>query len=360
MRPLAAILVVLLAPAASWANGFGPHPAKPTSGFGHVDRSGLTEHVVRGFFQGVLSGGLIGFALGGSDETRRIRVGTGMVLGAAAGTALPLLLNKDRTEEVRSGDVAFINVAQNWVLANGFLIPLAFQINAKEARLEDVFDDDADHVTIDELRLDAGLAAALSLGAGVAAAAASSALNFSPGQADAIGSAGLWGAFTGAMLVVMAAPDDPASGWGALGIASALTLGNLGALSAWYVRDDLDIDRRRVRWIDIGGLVGAGVGVALGYFLNPDFDNNAVIGGSVLAGGLAGAVGGYLLTDWMNGFHKGAPPPMAARRTGAGPALLRFDGREWDVGLPLPRPSPTAVERRRTPRTVLSLVDGRF
>jgi hypothetical protein len=100
----------------------------PTSGGGHLDRSGINEHAFRGFFQGAVSGMFLGYAVTSSteDSSIAIRVVTGGIIGGGLGIGLPLWLNAGK--EVRSGDVVWINAAQNWGFVNGFAIPLLFQL----------------------------------------------------------------------------------------------------------------------------------------------------------------------------------------------------------------------------------------
>jgi hypothetical protein len=322
--------------------GLGARPAIPTSGFGYVDRSGMNEHVVRGAFEGLLTGGSIGYALssGGQDASR---VGTGALLGAAAGIVLPLAFNRDN-KEVRSGDVVFINAAQNWGFAHGLLLPVLFQLS------------DSSSLSRDEWRLDFGLAAGLSLAAGAWAASASSALSFTPGQASAIGSSGIWGGLAGWLVILTASPSDRGRHWDQAAIATGLGLGDVAMLTTWANRSSFDVDRSRVALMNIGGGAGLLVGLAAAYFIDPSLDNDRVITASLLVGGGVGVASGFYLSDGWDEYKKAVPPSSAT-----GLSLLELQQGRWSVGVPMPRPAPaTGFRGEARVRALLSLADGRF
>ncbi len=347
---LLTVSLAAIAPGHAQADGVGPQSPKLTSGFGYVDRSGLNEHVTRGVIEGVVTGAFIGYAVSSdTDERTTSRVLTGAILGAAAGVVLPLALNRDN-KEVRTGDVIFLNVAQNWGLAHGFVVPLLFQLSGGGSGL--------DGVTSSELRVDLGLSAALSLTAGALASMGSveADLNFTPGQASSIGSAGLWGGLAGLLLTRIAGPAEASVGWTQAALGSMLALGDAAMLTTWLNRDRFDIDRGRVLLINIGGAAGAMVGLAAAYFLDPGLDNHRVVAGSLLVGAGLGLGTGYYLSYGSDEFKKSAPP-MA----GNGLSLVQYHNGHWGGGVPMP--TLTVVPNRSGGRGVqpaLSLADGRF
>lgn len=329
------------------ADGFGPHPAPPTSGYGYVDRSGMNEHVVRGAYEGIATGAMIGFALTSANTANaEARIVSGAVLGGVAGIVLPLALNRGG-KEVRSGDVVFLNMAENWGMAHGFFIPFLFQLSGARS-----FD-----ISHDQLRLDFGLAAALSLGAGALAARASSDLNFTPGQSEMLGAAGLWGAASGVLLVVTLAPDAPGVGWAQAAIATGLVLADAAILTAWANRDSINVDRSRGILVHIGGILGVAVGIAGAYFINPSLDNYRIVTGSALVGALVGVGGGYYLSSGFDDFKQGVPPSNG----GGGLSLFQLRNGRWTGGLPAPLPMAVSdASGAMRVRPMLSLANGRF
>ncbi len=146
------------------------------------------------------------------------------------------------------------------------------------------------------------------LGGAVGITAATLAAHFgkiSAGDAAIVNSGGLWGTAAAALLApaVIAHPDASASGWFILGgTAIGLTAGILSASS-------LERTRTEVAIVDLGGLVGTGLGFALGYAVgsNSTADNGVTQGSRFALGGMAlGLVsGGFVGRSW--GKRRAAP-----------------------------------------------------
>jgi hypothetical protein len=343
---VAAIILALgCAPAAAIAGGFGPHPAQPTSGAGWVDRSGFTESVYRTTIEGALVGGLVGLALiDPTDSSTAVRVGLGTLLGGVSGLAIPLLFNQG---EVRTGDVVFVSVGQGWGLAHGFLVPLAFQMNQC---LGGAFCDL--NIGSSALRLDAALAAGLSLAGGLGASMLAPTLNFTPGQADAIGWMSILGGAAGLLLVnAFAPPNTPPE----VVIAAILGSADLGLLAGWYFRDFFDMDRSRVGLMGLGAILGTGFGYGLAWFLNPRVPSLLPLSLSMLGGGLLGLAVAYYASSGLDGYKRSAPG--FGGETGA---LASFDGRRWALGAPAPRPVIGLVRGETSIGVGVDLLGGTF
>lgn len=354
----AMVLGTVVANAGSaFADGLAPPPPPPpppqqlpTSGFGYVDRSGMHEHVLRGAFEGLLVGSSVGYAISSGDGSSR--VGTGAVLGLAAGIVLPLALNRGG-KEVRSGDVVFINVAQDVGFAHGWFLPMLVQ-----------YSDGTTTLSRDERRLDLGLAAGISLAAGAVAAATSSQVDLTPGQASALGSAAFWGGAAGALLIGTLAPSGGGRHWDQAAIVAGVGLADAALLTVWASRSSFDLDRSRVDLMNLGGVAGLLVGVAAAYFIDPNLKNHRVVTASLLAGAGVGIASGFYLSDGWDEFKKSAPAPGTS-----GLSLLELQRGRWSVGVPLPRPMPMPMPMTMTMtgprgdsrlRPLFSIADGRF
>ncbi len=139
------------------------------------------------------------------------------------------------------------------------------------------------------------------LGGAVGISAATLAAHFgkvSAGDAALVNSGGLWGTGAAALLAqaVLDRPDASASGWFILG-GTAVGLG-AGILSARF----LERSRTEVAIVDLGGLVGTGLGFALGYAVgyNSGEDRGVTQGARFALGGMAlGLVsGGFVSRRW--------------------------------------------------------------
>ena len=327
----------------------GAPPAHPTSGAGYLDRSGIGEHAFHGFFEGAITGGFLGYALTTrNDSVSASRVAAGSLIGAGVGVALPLWFNADK--EVRSGDIVWINAAQNWGLITGFFVPLTFQLGHYSSTPKD-----SGGFSSDDLRLDFGLSAVVSLAAGGLASYTASDLNFSPGQADMIASGVVWGGLGTGMLLWGLAPNTWSNGSGRLFSAGVALGSTAGAVATWALRDALDVDRGRVVAVDFGAEIGIGAGFLTAWFLDPHFNNHHVVLGSLVGGLAAGGIAGWIVSRSMDDFKKSAPSePLVAT------AMVNYNAGHWSPGVPLPRPVVVQGKTGVGVATGVSLLDGRF
>jgi hypothetical protein len=172
-------------------------------------------------------------------------------------------------------------------------------------------------------------------------------LNISPGDAALVNTGALWATGAGALMAqaIFRSPSSSTYGWFIFG---GTTLGVLGgSLLAWK----LELSRGRVAYIDLGGLVGTGMGFALGYVIgvNSGGEDNAQVGSRYALGGMAlGLLAGALFTR----KYKGDLPPVEA--------LLRHDHGRWMVGIPQLTVDQAVTPEGRAPRLTLTLVQGKF
>jgi len=341
MRERALLLAMALLPVGALAStGFDPQAAKTTSGGGWVDRSGYSELIYHSILEGGFVGGEVGWALTDfNDPASSTRIALGVAIGSAVGLAIPLLT---ATGEVRTGDVVFMGVAHTLGMANGFLIPLTVQLGQCTAALGGGNCPLFASSLQTSIRIDFGVSAALSLGAGAATLLVNQQMNLSPGQAEAIGAAALWGAAFG-FLAGFGVPDaflnQPA-------LITGLIVGgaDAGALTAFLLRDFFEMDRSRIWFMDTGVALGIGAGWALGFFINPNFNVTAVsIGGIV--GGAAGWAVAYLATAQLDGYKLNAPANQ--------PAAARLDA-------PSLRPFASLARGERASGIQVDLIQGRF
>lgn len=172
-------------------------------------------------------------------------------------------------------------------------------------------------------------------------------LDISAGDAALVNSGGLWGTGGGALMAqaIFRNPSSSQFGWFVLG---GTTLGVLtGSLLAWK----LELSRGRVAFIDLGGLVGTGMGFALGYVIgvNSGGEDNIQVGARYGLGGMAlGLLAGALFTR----KYKGDLPPVEA--------LLRHDHGRWAVGIPQLAIDQAVTPEGRAPRLTLTLAKGTF
>ncbi|HYV48441.1 MAG TPA: hypothetical protein VFA20_26460 [Myxococcaceae bacterium] len=321
------------------STGFAPQAARATSGGGWVDRSGYPELIYHSVSEGTAVGVEIGFALADfNDPATANRVVLGGALGAAAGLAIPLLTAG--SGEVRTGDVVFMGVAHTLGMFNGFFIPFTVQLAQCSASIGSGCFLDPNLVSS---RIDFGVSAALSLGAGAATMLVNRQLNLSPGQAEAIGAGAFWGAAVG-FLVAFAVPDaianQPALLTG-LGIGGA----DGGALAAFLLRDFFDMDRSRIWFIDTGVVVGIGAGLALAFFISPGVFNSTAVSIAGIAGGAAGWAVAYFATGGLDGFKQGAPSDR--------PAAAALDA-------PTIHPLVSLARGERASGIQIDLIQGRF
>ena len=337
------LLLALALGLGSWSDRASAQPAtleRPTSGAGWVDRSGFGELISQSIVEGTAAGTLAGVALlDPADPATAVRVVLGGTIGAAAGLAFPLLLSQGEGREVRTGDVVFMGAAHGLGMANGFFFPLAIQLVGCEQGTSALCSFGS--ATFDQIRLDAALGATLSLGAGAATLLVSRQMSFTPGQAEALGSASLWGAMAGFLLAHAASPSYASA---SLYIGASLAGADAGFAAAFFLRNLFDVDRARIHLLDVGVFLGAGLGVAVAYFISPTFANATGVSLSVLAGSAAGWVVAYFATGELDGFKRGLPPEKATA----------------SLGTPAVRPLASLVRGQPAVGIQVDLLQGRF
>ncbi|HVE84577.1 MAG TPA: hypothetical protein VND93_17090 [Myxococcales bacterium] len=316
-----------------------PTVIRPTSGGGYVDRSGFGELIYRSIFEGYLVGSLVGFSLvdANQDPASIARIQLGGVIGAAVGLAVPLLLTHG---EVRTGDVGLMGAAQGLGLANGVLIPMIIQLAPCGGLQTPVSGSCTFFNGLDQPRIDSAIGAGLSLAAGTATILIAQQLSLTPGQAETLGSAAIWGALVGFTLADAFTATDLS--WS---LTMGITLGaaDAGAVAAYLLRGFFDMDRSRIFFIDTGVAVGSAVGLALAVFIAPS--NTTATGRdiAILAGAAAGWAVGYYATMGLDGFKNNAPPEKTA-----------------SLGLPTLRPFASLARGERSSGIQIDLVQGRF
>jgi hypothetical protein len=341
---MALLLVAGLLPAAALAQVGGAPPmapvARPTSGGGWVDRSGYSELVYHSITEGTFVGIEVGFALTDfNDPASASRVTLGGLIGGAVGLAVPLLTARG---EVRTGDVVFMGVAHTLGMANGFLIPFTVQL-AQCTNSGGIGCSLVDSLGTAS-RIDFGISAALSLGAGAATMLINQQLNLTPGQAEAMGAAALWGAAVG-LLVSIGVPNAIAN-QPALFTGLAIGMADAGAVAAFLYRDFFDMDRSRIWFMNVGVGVGITAGWALAFFISPGTFNNTAVAIAGIAGGAAGWAVAYFATGQLDGFKQGAP-------AAAGPTALRLE-------TPSIHPLASLARGERASGIQVDLIQGRF
>lgn len=339
MHGKALLLGLSLSLVARASTGFAPQEARPTSGGGWVDRSGYSELVYHSISEGTFVGLEVGFALADPNDLGAAnRIALGGLIGSAVGLAVPLLT---ASGEVRTGDVVFMGVAHTLGMANGFLVPFTVQVAQCTASSGSSCPLISSIATT--TRIDFGVSAALSLGAGAATLLVNRQLNLSPGQADAIGAAALWGAAFG-FLVGLGVPDAFAN---QPALITGLLIGgaDAGALAGFLLRDFFDMDRSRIWFMDTGVGVGVLAGWALAFFISPASFNGTAVSVAGIAGGIAGWAVAYFATAQLDGFRQNAPADR--------PAAARLEG-------PSLRPFASLARGERASGLQLDLIQGRF
>lgn len=311
---LACFIAMIACPIPGWADDVDTSPDPKL----YMDRSGLNEMIVQNIFYGYNIGLMTGTLIAGdewSNEDNAARVLGGALLGAAAGVGLPLIFTMNKP--VLSGDVVFTTWAGRVGLQNGFIIPALFL--------------DWDDPDWDNMRVPIGISIAVSLGAYTTAWLFCDKLKPSPGQASAMGSGFLWGWALASLSVMTINPDLEDSTDYKILLGSMLAVADIGlALAAVFFADG-DISRSRIIWTDIGGIVGTGAGLGLGFLLAGDEEQVAT--GLGIVGMLGGLTLGWILSAGTEHWKKDAP-------VNASGSLVSVRDGDWTVGVPLPRLEP--------------------
>jgi len=166
--------------------------------------------------------------------------------------------------------------------------------------------------------------------------------DISVGRAGMITSSALWGGVWGLLGTVAVGGNDEDGGRVNPRVTTAITLlVSVTALAAATVYTEThDISPRRVKLINIGGVMGSALGLGIPYLLNTD--NSTVYLAGLLIGGITGTVGAFSATKFVDEPRRGVSNTANASglrlfqpRTwsrSAGPGDVRADVR-WGVSL---------------------------
>jgi hypothetical protein len=294
---LSCLLLLVMVPAARAAPA---EDLSPPPGF--RDRSGLTELVFWQGVNGLIAGSSLAYAIsGGAVERECDDMGSMMeaseackdavgrssgiaALGLAAGIATPLLVT--RGKDVRTGDVILINRSTFLGALHGYIVPFAAGL---------------DNTQTDDRRVLSALTFTgdvLGIAAGTYLA---SRLDLPPGKVSFVGT--LHSAtLLAALSVGNSIPDEVDQDDERIisGISLGLADVALGIGIAYL--DRVDIGRRRVFWLDTGGLVGWIGGGGFGALLGGSDERAIAIGSTV--GMAAGLVLTYWATSDMESWRK--------------------------------------------------------
>jgi hypothetical protein len=261
---------------------------------GFRDRSGLTELVFWQGVNGLIAGGTLAYAITGGAVERECDTGdmTGMMeaseackdavgrssgiaaLGLAAGIATPLLVT--RGKDVRTGDVLLINRATMIGFLHGYIVPFAAGL---------------DNTQTDDRRVLSALTFTGDVLGVAAGTYLASRLDLTPGKVSFVGTLHT-AVLLAALSVGNSIPDDVDQDDERIisGISLGLADVALGIGIAYI--DRVDIGRRRVFWLDTGGLVGWIGGGGFGALLGGSDERAIAIGSTV------GMAAGLVLTYW--------------------------------------------------------------
>lgn len=289
----------------------------PTSGYGHLDRSGVAEGATRAFLEGYLVTyfGTLSLSSSFDNEQRRSARLLGVV-GGLGGSAISLAVGYDRP--VGTADVVLVNLAQDWGLGHGLLVPFLLQIggcpNTREI-------EQSQCLRVRDLRIDFAAGAAASLGAGLAAHIWGPRLHMSPGQASAVASAGLWSGAIAWLVGLAVKDEDAVDGTMRARLGASLLAADLGLAAALTFRRRLAVDRSDVLLLDLLGAGGAGLGWVAAQEQGDRTRAGVAAGGAVVGLGL-----GALFAHGLGGRES------PARQ--AGPAIASYRDGSWGLGVP--------------------------
>ena len=260
-----------------------------------LDRSGMPELVAQSMGTGLILGGLV--TTNAFDDP--VRQGSGFLLGPTLGASLPYLLNKNKP--LHTSEALTYNFAQRFGLLNGFIVPFLWE--------------EEDPSTF------AGVMTVATLGSLGASIALYPKLELTPGQLSGLSTGLLVGGITG-VLGLTGFSDDPTPTTGA---ATLLVTINAGALTAYLMRDYLDIDRSRVLMLDVGIGGGALLGAGLTWLLGGDDASEELYSLMILAGVYGGLFTSYKLTEGFDAYKKSAtanPTSPKATLNSISPTLI--------------------------------------
>ena len=257
------------------------------------------------------------------DNNTGTRAFAGLLLGAGAGLGASLLLTRDGYFD--TGRAMVIDLAGGWGITSGFLLASATKMDA---------------VSNFEF-----LAFSTGLGSILGSAILTRNKSYPSGDIGLAKSGMLWGALLplGFYLSIAKDPDTQALAWTVLGG------GNLGLLSMALIAPQLEWNRKRSIWLDVGGVIGGTTGLALGALLSPD--NGRVIAAGSVVGSVIGISTAVLLT-----IHNGSARPNGKEAHAPAYSLLWKDGSDWGLGLPLPQLTPKQTGGKIEMETQMSLL----
>lgn len=308
----------------------GSEPALPESEItlqppvNYLDRSGIRELVFWQAINGAVAGSLLSttvtagqinqYCVDGEDKNNSskcrdalARSGGIAAVGFATGIALPYWLTRGKA--VSTSDAITINRATMIGAMHGYIIPFA-------AGLEPLTEDpDVIEANVNEIRWLSGFTFAgdlLGVGTGIYLA---NKYETDPGFVSFAGTLHFT-TFLAAGSIGAAFADDLNQDNNRLITATALVAADIALASALYYRDEIDIGRNRVFWIDTGAVVGWMAGAGFGSIIGGDDQRPISIGATI--GMAAGIYGTYLSTrdseDWrrrvdfnVQGFKFQAP-----------------------------------------------------
>ena len=251
------------------------------------------------------------------------RAAAGLLLGAGAGLGASLLLTRDGYFD--TGRAMVIDLAGGWGITSGFLLASATKMDA---------------VSNFEF-----LAFSTGLGSILGSAILTRNKSYPSGDIGLAKSGMLWGALLplGFYLSIAKNPDTQAMAWTVLGG------GNLGLLSMALIAPQLEWNRKKSIWLDVGGVIGGTTGLALGALLSPD--NGRVIAAGSVVGSVIGISTAVLLT-----IHNGSARPNGKEAHAPAYSLFWKEGSDWGLGLPLPQLTPKQTGGKTETETQLSLI----
>ena len=255
--------------------------------------------VVGGLLSTALTAGTIDkYCVDGEDKNdsskcrdAQARAGGIATVGFATGIALPYWLTRDKP--VSTSDAITINRATMLGGMHGYIIPFA-------AGLKPLVDDpNIIEPDITELRWLSGLTAAgdlLGVGAGVYLTRE---YDIDPGFVSFVGTLHFT-TFIAASSIGAAYVDKLDHDNNRMISATSLLAADIALATALYYRDEIDVGRNRVFWIDTGAMVGWIAGAGLGSIIGGENQRHISIGATI--GLAAGIYGSYISTknseDW--------------------------------------------------------------
>jgi hypothetical protein len=271
---------------------------------GYKDRSGVGLLALNQSLNGYLFGYLFGLTvadLGSSelDDEEGLRVAGGALLGLGVGLGASLIATRGR--EVRSGDALLIGFGSMQLgMGHGLLIP--FIAGADTPRAYGL----------------SGMAGDL-LGLG-GAILVTTQVKFTPGEAALFSYFHGHGFLMGLFIAAAGLDPEDEDDWRPA-VAVGLAMGDAALAGSYLGRRSLEMDRRRVQWLELGSLIGGLSGLGLGWVIDPDATAPMLAGLS--AGIPVGGLVAYLVTDDLDRYKRRFDPGAPVARLGV--PRLRVD-----------------------------------